>query len=99
MSKAKITEAEVRTVAMLANLPLSKEELKIYSQQLSAILDAFDNLASCQTEKVPPTFTLCRHFNVMREDKPQHQLSQKEALSNARLSFNGLFVADKVLKN
>lgn len=93
-----MTQEQVVKVAKLASLPLSEKEIIGYSDSLSEIIEYFEKLSSCQTEGVEPTFNTTGLANVMREDKPQPGLSQEEALKNAPVAKNGLFVTKKILE-
>lgn len=87
---------DVKHVARLANLPLSKEEEEKYSEQLSKILDYVDQLNQVDTLGVEPTFNVTGNSNVMRKDETVASLSQEEALSNASNKKDGLFVTKGV---
>lgn len=94
----KLTKDQVKKVAKLANLPLTYEEEEKYSEQLSNILDYFEQLNKVDTSKVEPTFNVTGQSNVMREDIPAPSLSQEEALSNVSQKKNGMFVAKGVFE-
>ncbi|MDD5415842.1 MAG: Asp-tRNA(Asn)/Glu-tRNA(Gln) amidotransferase subunit GatC [Candidatus Daviesbacteria bacterium] len=79
----KLTKDQVKHVAKLANLPLTAEEEKRYSEQLSKILDYVEQLNRVETSSAEPTFNVTGQSNVMREDETTPSLSQEEALSNA----------------
>lgn len=96
--RIKLTPRDVEKVARLAQLPITETEKKIYSEQLSRILEAFDEISSCQTDKVSPTFNVTALENVMRKDRAVSSLSQEEALSCAPRKKNSLFVAEKVFE-
>ncbi|NIV31624.1 MAG: Asp-tRNA(Asn)/Glu-tRNA(Gln) amidotransferase subunit GatC, partial [Anaerolineae bacterium] len=51
----KLTREEVQHIAELARLALSDEELALYQEQLSAILEHFERLQELDTELIPPT--------------------------------------------
>ena len=89
---------DVSHVAKLANLPLTSEEEKKYSEQLSAILDYVDQLNQVSTENVEPTFNVTGLSNVMSGDKTISSLSQEEALQNASEEKDGLFVTKGVFE-
>ena len=94
-----ITKDQVKHVAKLANLPLTSEEEKKYSEQLSKILDYIDQLNSVDTSNVEPTFNVSGQSNVMNEDKIGTCLSQEDVLSNAPKKENGFFVTKGVFDN
>lgn len=82
---------EVKHIAKLANLTLTEEEEEKYSEQLSKILDYFEQLNQVDTSSVEPTFNVTGMSDVMREDKTQVCLSQEEALANAPKTKGNMF--------
>lgn len=59
---------EVRRLASLVKLRLSLEEEKLFSVQLSRIVEFFDRLDKAQVDDVEPTFHPLEVYNVFRED-------------------------------
>ena len=96
-----LTTDEVAHVALLANLPLSKEELEKFKDQLSPVISYIDELSEVDTDDVPPTSQTTGLENVMREDEIDvtRILSQEQALSGTEKTHNGYFVVDMVLEN
>ena len=86
-----LTTDEVRHVAELAKLRLTEEEIRQYTQQLSAILDYAEILQQVDTSHVQPTPYVLPLANVMVEDAPRPSLSNDLALSNAPDVANGFF--------
>lgn len=87
----KLTKDQVKHVAKLANLPLTEEEEKKYSEQLSETLDYVEQLNKIDTNNVEPTHSVTGLSNVMRPDETEPSLSQEEALANAKSKENGFF--------
>jgi aspartyl-tRNA(Asn)/glutamyl-tRNA(Gln) amidotransferase subunit C len=76
----------------LVNLDLTDQELNIYAKQLSQTLDYIDNLNQIKTEKIKPTYQTTGIQNRYLEEKTaERTFSNKEALSNAPNTKNGLF--------
>jgi len=94
----KLTLDQVKKVAKLANLPLTSQEEEKYSQQLSAILDYFEQLNQVDTSNVEPTFNVTGLSNVMRKDETVASLCQEEALSNASKKNDGMFVTKGIFE-
>lgn len=93
----KLTIADVKKTAKLANLPISDEEAEKYTEQLGEVIGYVEQLEDVNTDNVPPTFQVIDNaVNVMRKDKVEKSLSQNEALSNAREKYQGFFVAKGV---
>lgn len=95
----KLTKDQVKHVAKLANLPLTDQEEKKYSEQLSNILDYIEQLNSIDTSKVESTFNVSGQENILEEDKPKDCLSQEDALSNAPQKKEGIFLTKGVFNN
>lgn len=94
-----LTAAEVRHVADLARLELTEDEIALYTEQLSAILDYAESLQQVDTGHVAPTPYVLPGYNVMREDEPQPSLSNEAALANAPASANGFFKVRAVFED
>lgn len=94
----KLTEKEVKHIAKLANLSLSSEELRRFQNQLSETLEYIRILERVRTEKVEPTNQVNRLSNVVRDDEVFPSLSCKEALQNAKETYNG-FIKIKAIFN
>jgi len=92
-----LTREEVEHVADLAKLGLTEEEVEMYREQLSAILDYAAVLQGLDTEAIPPTACVLPLRNVMRPDEPAASLAQDEALSNAPLAAQGYFRVKAIL--
>ncbi len=86
-----LTHTEVRHVAELAKLALSDEEVALFGQQISAILDYADQIQQVDTSDVPPTPYVLPLASVMRADVPGTCLSNTQALANAPDSGDGFF--------
>lgn len=67
----KLSKEEVRHIAALARIGLTKEEEKAYAAQISAILEYVEILSEVDTEGVPITAQVTGLANVTREDRPQ----------------------------
>lgn len=80
---AKLSLAEVETIAELAKLTLTSEEKAIFQEQLSAILDYAEMLQQVDTTDIPPTASAIPLHNIMRPDEVQLSLANEEALFNA----------------
>jgi len=70
-----ITKAQVKHLAWLARIKISKAEEQKYAEEMSEILRYFKKLDEADTEGVEPTYHVVEVTNVMREDEPQTKLS------------------------
>lgn len=93
MKKAKtiLSIEQVKHVASLAHLGLTKDEINKFQKQLSSILSFVDQLSEVETKEVIPTSQVTGLENVFREDKIMPSLSQEDVLFNAPDKYNGYF--------
>lgn len=94
----KVTIGDVEHVAHLARLDLSREEKKLFTVQLNAILDYIEKLNELDTSTVEPTFHVVSHQNVMREDEVQGSFAQEVSLENAPDRAQGCFSVPKIIE-
>ena len=97
----KLTEAEVRYVAKLANLHLSDTEIAGMVHDLSTILDHMDQLAGIDTGDVAPMSQVLYEAEdtaTLRPDVERAPLGEALALANAPASGNGYFKVPKVIE-
>jgi aspartyl-tRNA(Asn)/glutamyl-tRNA(Gln) amidotransferase subunit C len=94
----KLSSEEVQHIAELARLALSDEELTLYQEQLSAILDYFERLQELDTEAVSPTASVQALRSVTRDDSVRAPFSREEVLANAPAAEDGCFKVPAVLE-
>jgi len=95
MSK-KLTKKQVLHIAKLAKLHLTEKEVQKFQKELSDTLDYIEILNELDTSVVAPTSQVTGLENVLREDKVEKCLSQKEALSGAKNKQEGYFKTKSV---
>ncbi len=78
-----IDRETVRNVAKLARLGMTEEELDIFGQQLSVILENIAILREADVSGVSPTAHSSRLNSIMRGDIPQPSYPPEELLANA----------------
>lgn len=66
-----VTEKDVEHIARLARLKLGPEELRLYQNQLSKILESMAELNSLDTRDVPATSQALGPGAALREDEPR----------------------------
>jgi len=88
---------EIRKVASLARLELSPVELAKMTEQLSAILDYFDQLKQVPTGGVEPLAHPLNVHNVFRDDVIEPSLPLERVLANAPATDGPFFKVPKVL--
>lgn len=95
-----LTKKDIDHIAKLANLPLTDEQADELREQLGITLEYVSQLQSLSTEGVVETSQVTGVENVFREDEidTTRMFSQKEALANAKRTYSGFFVVDRVLE-
>lgn len=93
-----ITPEEVDHVALLSRLELTEAERELFTRQLSAILDFFQDLRALDTSGVPPTSHAIPMQNVLREDNMKESLTQDEVLANAPREQQGCFEVPRIIE-
>ena len=89
----------VKSVAKLANLPLSPEEERKFEKQLEETLEYIENLNEVDTSKILPADNITSLTNVTREDSVTPSLPQEDALRNTKNQKKGLFKVKGILGN
>lgn len=100
MAKITITTDDVAKVAVLANLPVSEAEKKLFADQFSTTLDVIEDLNEIDTSNIIPTSQVNHLENVTRPDEidSDRVLTQAEALSGAKNVHQGFFVVKQILE-
>jgi len=78
-----LTREEVEHIAQLAHLALDEDEITLYQEQLSAILDYAERLQALDTDAISPTTSVLPLHTILREDVPVPSLMQEKVLRNA----------------
>ena len=87
----KLSREEVKHIADLARLALSDEELTLYQEQLSDILEYMEQLKRLDTEAIEPTATVLPLRSVMRSDEAGSPFQRESILANAPAAEEGCF--------
>lgn len=98
--KTKLTRGVVCHVAKLAKLSLSATEVARFQKQLGKVIDYVNELGEVDTSKVEATSQTTGLENVTRDDllSPEDCLTQNQALSESKKTYNGYFLVPMVLK-
>jgi aspartyl-tRNA(Asn)/glutamyl-tRNA(Gln) amidotransferase subunit C len=94
----KLSLEQVRHVAQLARLALTPEEELRYQEQLSAILEAMEQLDALDTRDVEPTSHASFGESVLREDRVKPSLGAEVAVANAPARVGTSFAVPKILE-
>ncbi len=92
-----ISLKEVEHVALLGRLKLTEEEKKLYSKQLSDILEHARKLQDLDTANVPPTSHVLPLQNVFREDRTGEHMTTEKVLANAPDRQDDYFKVPRIL--
>ena len=97
MANKSVSKEDVRKVARVARLNLSDKELEKFSAELEKILDSFRELEKIETANIRPSFQPMEISNVLRKDRIEPSLPQKEAIRNAKNRECGFIKGPKVV--
>ena len=93
----KIDQDQVRKVAKLSRLDLTKAEVEEFTGQLSAILDYVEKLNELDTTGVEPLAHCLPISNVLRKDCARESLGTDKVLANAPQRNDEFFKVPKIL--
>jgi len=88
---------EVKHIAELARIELSREEEIIFTEQFNRILDYFSKIDEVNTDNVPPTYHVLDLVNVYREDKVQESSMKEDPLKNAPKKEDRFFKSPRIV--
>ncbi len=93
-----LERSEVEHIASLARIGLTEEEVAMFADQLSHILEQFEVLNELDTTGVAPTGHAGGLQTVMREDVSEDSLSHEDVLKNAPRREGEFFRVNSVLE-
>ena len=93
-----LSAEEVRRIALLARLGLSDEEVERLRDQLSNILEHFEELSQLDTGNLLPTAQSVNLENVYRQDEILPSLPVEQVLANAPAQEDNSFRVNAVLE-
>ncbi len=86
-----LSQEQIQHIANLARLELTDEELARYRQQISTILDHFEQLQSVDTNAIILTTSIRVEESLLREDQSRPGLDLDDLLRNAPETDQQLF--------
>jgi aspartyl-tRNA(Asn)/glutamyl-tRNA(Gln) amidotransferase subunit C len=92
------TKIDIQYVARLARLQLTPAEEQKFGAQLGQILEYMDKLSELDVSQVEPTAHAMPLLNVTRPDEVRPSLPNPEAMRNAPVQANGLFMVPKIVE-
>lgn len=84
-----ITKEQIEHLANLARLAVTEDEKKKYAEQISSILEYFEQLKAVDTTGVEPLCQVFESENVVRADDPHVAFSRDKVLATAPEVENG----------
>jgi aspartyl-tRNA(Asn)/glutamyl-tRNA(Gln) amidotransferase subunit C len=92
-----IDQKTIQHMAKLARLQLNDEQAKKYSEQMSTILNHFEQISQVNTQGVEPMITPSEIENFWREDEVIKENSAEDMLKNAPARTGNLFKVPPVV--
>ena len=93
-----LERSEVKHIASLARIGLTEDEIEMFGEQLSQILEQFEVLNELDTSGVTPTGHAGGLQTVMRDDLAEDSLDSEDVLKNAPRREGEFFRVNKVLE-
>ena len=93
-----LERSEVKHIASLARIGLTEDEIMMFGDQLSQILEQFEVLNALDTTGVTPTGHAGGLQTVMRDDQAQDSLDHDDVLKNAPRREGEFFRVNSVLE-
>lgn len=99
MKGKKFSSQDVSRIAVLAQIPINEDQAKDLADGFTKTMKVVDELTQVDVTGVEPTSQVTGLENVFREDEidTTRMFTQEQALSNAKITHNGFFVADQIL--
>ena len=94
----RLSREAVRHVAELAKLGITDDEVDLFAEQLSAILDYAEIINRLDTDAIPATARVGELQSVMREDEPRPPCKTEEILANAPRREDDRFQVHAILE-
>ncbi|MGC8990459.1 MAG: Asp-tRNA(Asn)/Glu-tRNA(Gln) amidotransferase subunit GatC [Verrucomicrobiia bacterium] len=89
---------DIQHLAHLARLSLTEEEKQLIGAQLHDILRYMDKLKELDVSNIEPTAHAVPLTNVTRPDMVERSLPHQDALRNAPLQADGLFIVPRIIE-
>ncbi|HOK78878.1 MAG TPA: Asp-tRNA(Asn)/Glu-tRNA(Gln) amidotransferase subunit GatC [Verrucomicrobiota bacterium] len=89
---------DIQHLTHLARLSLTEDEKQVIGAQLDDILKYMDKLKELDVSNIEPTAHAVPLINVTRPDQVERSLPHQDALSNAPLQADGLFIVPRIIE-
>ena len=93
-----LERSQVEHIASLARIGLTEDEIEMFGEQLSQILEQFEVLNELDTTGVTPTGHASGLQSVMRDDLAEDSLDSEDVLKNAPRREGDFFRVNAVLE-
>jgi aspartyl-tRNA(Asn)/glutamyl-tRNA(Gln) amidotransferase subunit C len=93
-----LERSQVEHIASLARIGLTEDEIEMFGEQLSQILEQFEVLNELDTSGVTPTGHAEGLQTVMRDDLAEDSLDSEDVLKNAPRREGEFFRVNAVLE-
>ena len=93
-----LERSQIEHIASLARIGLTEEEIELFGEQLSQILEEFEVLSELDTSGVTPTGHAGGLQTVMRDDLAEDSLDSEDVLKNAPRREGEFFRVNAVLE-
>ena len=94
----RLERSQVEHIASLARIGLTEDEIEMFGEQLSQILEQFEVLNELDTTGVTPTGHASGLQSVMRDDLAEDSLDSEDVLKNAPRREGDFFRVNAVLE-
>ena len=98
MTTPNLNQDQVRHIASLCRIGLSDQDVELFTQQLSTLLEHFQVLEEVNTDSTSVAEHQAFLENVMREDVAADPLPTSDVLANAPSTQDGFFKVKAVLE-
>ena len=93
-----LTRSQVENIANLARLEISEEEIPVYVDNLSRIIDFVDQLENARTDHVEPMAHPLNMSQPLRADEVTERNLRDRVQANASQTEAGLYLVPKVIE-
>jgi len=93
----KIDDLTIEHIAKLARLKIDNSQIHEFSDQLSKVLNYFEQIAKVDTTGVEPMVTPTEIEEVWRDDVVSHDFTAEEMTGNAPSKMGNLFKVPPVV--
>ena len=91
-------KVSITNLSHLANLHLSEDQKNILEESIPSVVTHLEEIKQLDVSEVKETNGASEEENIFAEDTTEPSLTQKEALQNAKDTYNGFFVVPYVFE-